>query len=120
MRRAGQALRASPYINKPAPMFTASASTVVLKKKAITQCSRPTGRRSAKLREIKVEPAAVVLEPMGRDTAPALTLAALQGLESGSDQVLVVLSSDSEFAKLVGFWPLPGLPQSRRKLTLAD
>jgi len=46
------------------------------------------------LREIKVEPAAVVLEPMGRNTAPALTLAALQALESGGDPVLVVLSSD--------------------------
>jgi mannose-1-phosphate guanylyltransferase/mannose-6-phosphate isomerase len=46
------------------------------------------------LREIKVEPAAVVLEPMGRNTAPALTLAALQALEGGSDPVLVVLSSD--------------------------
>jgi len=49
------------------------------------------------LREIKVEPAAVVLEPMGRNTAPALTLAALQALESGdssSDPVLVVISSD--------------------------
>jgi mannose-1-phosphate guanylyltransferase/mannose-6-phosphate isomerase len=46
------------------------------------------------LREIKVEPAAVVLEPMGRNTAPALTLAALQALESGTDPVLVVLSSD--------------------------
>ena len=46
------------------------------------------------LREIKVEPAAVVLEPMGRNTAPALTLAALQALESGQDPVMVVLSSD--------------------------
>ena len=46
------------------------------------------------LREIKVEPAAVLLEPLGRNTAPALTLAALQALESGFDPVLVVISSD--------------------------
>jgi mannose-1-phosphate guanylyltransferase / mannose-6-phosphate isomerase len=46
------------------------------------------------LREMKVEPAAVLLEPMGRNTAPAVTLAALQALEGGSDPVLVVTSSD--------------------------
>jgi mannose-1-phosphate guanylyltransferase/mannose-6-phosphate isomerase len=46
------------------------------------------------LREIQVEPAAVLLEPMGRNTAPALTLAALQALEGGADPVLVVISSD--------------------------
>jgi mannose-1-phosphate guanylyltransferase/mannose-6-phosphate isomerase len=33
------------------------------------------------LRELKVEPSAVMLEPMGRNTAPAVTLAALQALE---------------------------------------
>ena len=44
------------------------------------------------LREMKVEPAAVLLEPTGRNTAPALTLAALQALEGGQDPVLVVIS----------------------------
>jgi mannose-1-phosphate guanylyltransferase/mannose-6-phosphate isomerase len=49
------------------------------------------------LHEIRSEPAAVVLEPMGRNTAPAVTLAALQALEGSAgdtDPVLVVLSSD--------------------------
>ena len=46
------------------------------------------------LRELKIEPHAVLLEPVGRNTAPALTLAALQALASGGDPVLVVLSSD--------------------------
>jgi mannose-1-phosphate guanylyltransferase / mannose-6-phosphate isomerase len=46
------------------------------------------------LREMKVEPAAVLLEPMGRNTAPAVTLAALQALDGGADPVLVVTSSD--------------------------
>ncbi|MEO8155930.1 MAG: mannose-1-phosphate guanylyltransferase/mannose-6-phosphate isomerase [Rhizobacter sp.] len=46
------------------------------------------------LREQKIEPAAVLLEPMGRNTAPALTLAALQALESGADPVLVVTPAD--------------------------
>ena len=46
------------------------------------------------LREIKVDPAAVLLEPVGRNTAPAVTLAALQAAEGGADPVLVVISSD--------------------------
>ncbi len=46
------------------------------------------------LREIKAEPSAVLLEPMGRNTAPAVTLAALQALESGYDPVLVVTPAD--------------------------
>jgi mannose-1-phosphate guanylyltransferase/mannose-6-phosphate isomerase len=49
------------------------------------------------LRELKLVPAAALLEPVGRNTAPALTLAALQALEGvgeQSDPVLVVLSSD--------------------------
>jgi mannose-1-phosphate guanylyltransferase / mannose-6-phosphate isomerase len=46
------------------------------------------------LRELKTEPAAVLLEPVGRNTAPAITLAALQALEGGGDPVLVVTSAD--------------------------
>jgi mannose-1-phosphate guanylyltransferase / mannose-6-phosphate isomerase len=46
------------------------------------------------LREMKTAPGAVLLEPMGRNTAPAVTLAALQALEGGADPVLVVTSSD--------------------------
>ena len=46
------------------------------------------------LREVKAEPSAVLLEPMGRNTAPAVTLAALQALEGGLDPVLVVTPAD--------------------------
>jgi mannose-1-phosphate guanylyltransferase/mannose-6-phosphate isomerase len=46
------------------------------------------------LREQGVEPAAVILEPVGRNTAPALTLAALAACESGADPVLVVSPAD--------------------------
>jgi mannose-1-phosphate guanylyltransferase / mannose-6-phosphate isomerase len=46
------------------------------------------------LREIGVAPTAIVLEPAGRNTAPALTLGALQALEAGGDPVLVVSPSD--------------------------
>lgn len=49
----------------------------------------------------------VVLEPMGRNTAPALTLAALQVLEAGHDPVLLVMAADhciensKEFRRMV-------------------
>ena len=46
------------------------------------------------LRELKLDPAALLLEPFGRNTAPALTLAALQALEDGTDPVLVVTPAD--------------------------
>ncbi|WP_273490269.1 mannose-1-phosphate guanylyltransferase/mannose-6-phosphate isomerase [Roseateles chitosanitabidus] len=46
------------------------------------------------LREQRIDPGAVLLEPMGRNTAPAITLAALQALESGTDPVLVVTPAD--------------------------
>ena len=43
---------------------------------------------------IKIEPIAALLEPVGRNTAPAVTLAALAALEDGADPVLVINSSD--------------------------
>ena len=46
------------------------------------------------LRELAIEPAAVLLEPVGRNTAPAMTLAALQACQDGADPVLVVVSAD--------------------------
>jgi len=46
------------------------------------------------LREVQTEPGAVLLEPMGRNTAPAVTLAALQALSAGRDPVLVVTPAD--------------------------
>jgi mannose-1-phosphate guanylyltransferase / mannose-6-phosphate isomerase len=46
------------------------------------------------LRELQITPSAVLLEPVGRNTAPAVTLAALQSLESGHDAVLVVTAAD--------------------------
>ena len=55
------------------------------------------------LRELQVEPAAALLEPMGRNTAPAVTLAALAALESGQDPVLVVNSSDQTVTDVAAF-----------------
>ena len=46
------------------------------------------------LRELSAEPGSVMLEPVGRNTAPALTLAALQAQADGTDPVLVVTPAD--------------------------
>lgn len=46
------------------------------------------------LRETGLEPSHVLLEPTGRNTAPALTLAALSAIEGGADPVLVVTPAD--------------------------
>jgi mannose-1-phosphate guanylyltransferase/mannose-6-phosphate isomerase len=46
------------------------------------------------LRELRIDPAALLLEPTGRNTAPALTLAALQAQAAGEDPVLVVTPAD--------------------------
>jgi mannose-1-phosphate guanylyltransferase / mannose-6-phosphate isomerase len=55
------------------------------------------------LREKGVVPAAVILEPVGRNTAPALTLAALAACEGGADPVLVVSPADQTVADPVAF-----------------
>jgi len=46
------------------------------------------------LRQTGVVPASIVLEPAGRNTAPALTLAALVALQANNDAVLVVMPAD--------------------------
>lgn len=46
------------------------------------------------LREIGLTDARMVLEPMRRNTAPAIATAALQAMENGADPVLLVLPSD--------------------------
>ena len=46
------------------------------------------------LRESGIEPGAFLLEPVGRNTAPALSFATLTALEQGGDPILVVTPSD--------------------------
>ncbi|EGC99324.1 mannose-1-phosphate guanylyltransferase/mannose-6-phosphate isomerase, partial [Burkholderia sp. TJI49] len=47
--------------------------------------------------------ASIVLEPLGRDTAPALTLAALRIVAGGSDAVMTVMPADHAVADLPRF-----------------
>ncbi len=46
------------------------------------------------LRELHIVPTALILEPKGKNTAPALTLAALAAIEKGEDPILIVTPAD--------------------------
>jgi mannose-1-phosphate guanylyltransferase/mannose-6-phosphate isomerase len=54
---------------------------------------------SEQLREAGIELGCALLEPVGRNTAPALTLAALAAMATGTDPVLVVTPADQTVAK---------------------
>lgn len=53
---------------------------------------------TAQLREAGIEPGSVLLEPLGRNTAPALTLAALAAIQDGDDPVLIITPADQTVA----------------------
>lgn len=58
---------------------------------------------SEQLREAGIPLGAALLEPMGRNTAPALTLAALAALQNGDDPVLVVTPADQTVVDVAAF-----------------
>ena len=58
---------------------------------------------SEQLREIGVELGFALLEPEGRNTAPALTLAAMAAMEGGGDPVLVVTPADQTVLDVKAF-----------------
>ena len=55
------------------------------------------------LREMTSVSATLLLEPVGRNTAPALTLAALQATSNGEDPILVVTPADQTVADSAAF-----------------
>ena len=55
------------------------------------------------LRELKNTQATLLLEPSGRNTAPALTLAALYALDQGGDPILVVTPADQTIKNSAAF-----------------
>ena len=61
------------------------------------------------LRQLKMDTRAVVLEPFGRNTAPAIALAALAGLKmaAGEDPELLVLPADHVIRDV----PMPETPE---------
>ena len=55
------------------------------------------------LRAIGIRPAAVILEPVGRNTGPAVAVAALHAQRDGVDPILLVLPADHIIANVEGF-----------------
>ena len=59
------------------------------------------------MKEINIEPLEILLEPEGRNTAPAITIAALKALQIFKDTdiepILLILSSDHQINKIINF-----------------
>ncbi len=55
------------------------------------------------LRKINVQPQEIILEPVGRNTAPALAIAALKALSIEEDALLLALPSDHHIEDTQGF-----------------
>ncbi|MGE8220620.1 MAG: mannose-1-phosphate guanylyltransferase/mannose-6-phosphate isomerase [Stenotrophomonas acidaminiphila] len=55
------------------------------------------------LQQAGAEPQAIILEPMGRNTAPAIAVAALEATRQGDDPLLLVLPSDHVIADEAAF-----------------
>ena len=55
------------------------------------------------LREVNVIPSSILLEPVGRNTAPALALAAMSLLEKGIDPVMLVMPADHIISDVATF-----------------
>ena len=55
------------------------------------------------LREIGIKPKAILLEPVGRNTAPAITTSAIKATINGEDPILLVLSADHEIKDNISF-----------------
>ncbi len=55
------------------------------------------------MREIGVSTNSIILEPFGRNTAAAITIAALKAIENGKDPNLLVLSSDHSIRNVNNF-----------------
>ena len=48
------------------------------------------------MREINIKNCSILLEPFGRNTAPAIAISALKALDKNDDPILLILSSDHE------------------------
>tara|TARA_B100000579_G_scaffold409678_1_gene398926 strand:+ start:530 stop:1981 length:1452 start_codon:yes stop_codon:yes gene_type:complete len=54
-------------------------------------------------REINTNPQAIILEPIGRNTAPAIAVAALQAISTGKDPLLLILAADHLIENIIEF-----------------
>ena len=55
------------------------------------------------VRKINIKPSSILLEPFSKNTAPAITCAALQSLSNGEDPILLILPSDHKIKNIEVF-----------------
>ena len=55
------------------------------------------------LRQVNIKPGALILEPAGRNTAPAVALAAIQALATDPESLLLVLPADHVIREVAAF-----------------
>ena len=55
------------------------------------------------MREINIKPKSILLEPFGKNTAPAIISAALKASENGRDPILLILSADHKIQDIDQF-----------------
>ena len=56
------------------------------------------------LRQIDIKPKSILLEPFGRNTAPAITIAAIKAMEDGEDPILLILPADHDIKNKENFF----------------
>ena len=55
------------------------------------------------MRQIDIFPKSIILEPFGRNTAPAITVASIKALEKDDDPILLILPADHSIGDEDGF-----------------
>lgn len=55
------------------------------------------------MRQIGIEPSAIILEPFGRNTAPAVAVAALEAISNGHNPILLILPADHVISDVAAF-----------------
>ena len=55
------------------------------------------------MRQIGINPQTILLEPFGKNTAPAITLAAITAIQKEEDPILIILSSDHHIENVKKF-----------------
>ncbi len=55
------------------------------------------------MRQINIVPDSIILEPFGRNTAPAITLASIKAIEKNDDPILLILPADHAIVDEDGF-----------------
>lgn len=84
-------------------LMEVSNSHIKLAKPLIVSNEEHRFLAAEQLREVGIELGTALLEPIGRNTAPALTLAALAASETGDDPVLAVTPADQTIALPTAF-----------------